>query len=488
MDNNNIRNTLLPLMDFYELSLANGYITEEIDDTTAYFDMYFRPRADMSGFCVMAGLRQAAEYLEGLSFSGRDIDFLRSQGMSENFLSYLRDFKFRCDIWAVPEGTPVFPGEPVVKVKGPVVQAQLIETILLLSINHQTLIATKANRIVRAAQGRKVVEFGARKAHGVDSAVYGARAAYIGGCSGTSCAVAARDFGIAPFSGMSHSWIQTFDSELEAFRAYARQYPANCILLIDTYDTLNSGIKNAVRAFNEEIVPRGFRPKGVRVDSGDLAYQSKRIRRILNEEGFPDCDIIASNQLDEHIIKEMLSNGARIDAFLVGEKMITAASPQVSGCEYKLSAIEKNGECIPKIRLSDNVSKMSVPGPKLLWRLFDRETGKAIADLLTLEDETVSEDEPYELFDPDYTWKRKTITNFVARQLLVPVFEKGVAVYDFPPLPNVRAYCAEQVDSLWEEVLRFEYPHSYYVDLSQRLWDLRAGLINDVRKKNQSVQ
>lgn len=471
----------LALMDFYELSLANAFFAEKIDDTVAWFDIFFRPSAEVSGFCIMAGLEQAADDIASLQFSQEDLDFLRAQGMSEPFLAYLKDFQFACDIWAVPEGTPVFPGEPIVKVRGPMIQAQLIEAILLRAINHQTQIATKANRIVRAAQGRGVVEFGARKAQGVDSAVFGARAAYIGGCVGTTCAAAAKDYGIEPFSAMSHSWILAFDSEDEAFCAYARQYPDNCILLIDTYDTIHSGLPNAIQAFRQEILSRGFRPRGVRIDSGDLAYLSKRIRRVLNEEGFPDCDIIASNQLDESIIKEMISNGARIDTFLVGEKLISAAHSTVRGCEYKLAAIEQRGGVIPKIRVSENVLKMTAPGPKLLWRLFDRETGKAIADLLTLEDEVVSEDAPYELFDPNYTWKRKTIRNFVARQLLVPVFRQGKQVYSFPGLPEIRTYCMEQVDSLWEEVLRFEYPHDYYVDYSQKLWEVRQEMIDEQR-------
>ncbi len=468
---------LLPLIDFYELALANGYIMSEIDNTVAWFDIVFRPVGDRTGFCIMAGLEQAVEYIEKLSFSDSDIIFLRENGMSEVFLEYLESFEFACDIWAVPEGTPVFPNEPVIKVKGPIVQAQLIEAILMLSINHQTLVATKANRIVRAAQGRSVIEFADRKAQGFDSALYSARAAYIGGCSGTSCAAASKKFGITPFSGMSHAWIQSFDSELDAFCAYARQYPDNCILLIDTYDILNSGMKNALETFRREILPRGCRPRGVRIESGDLAYNSKRIRRILNEEGFPDCDIIVSNKLDEYIIKEIISNNGRINAFLVGEKLISAQDTGFAACDYKLTAIEKDGKIIPKMKLSENVTKMTAPCPKLLWRLFDKETGKAIGDLLTLEDEVIDENESYELFDPDYTWKRKKVSGFVARQLLVPVFEEGKPVYKSPGLDEIRLYCAEQVDSLWEEVLRFEFPHNYYVDLSQKLWNVRQNMI-----------
>ncbi|MBQ7961771.1 MAG: nicotinate phosphoribosyltransferase [Clostridia bacterium] len=469
------------MMDFYEVALANGFISCGIDDTVAWFDMFFRPSQQIGGFCIMAGVRQLCETLSDIHFDDEDIEFFRQNGVSEAFLAYLKDFEFKCDIWAVPEGTPVFAGEPIVKVRGPVLQALMIETMLLLTINHQTLIATKANRIVRAAQGRSIVEFGARRAHGNDAAVYGARSAYIGGCTATSNVVAAKEFGIPLYGGMSHTWIQLFDSELDAFCAYAREYPDNCILLVDTYDTINSGIPNAIEAFKKELLPRGYRPKGIRIDSGDLAYLSKKIRKMLNEAGFPDCDIYASNSLDEYIIREMLGHGARVDGFLVGERLITSADAPVFSGVYKLAAVEKNGEIKNCIKLSENVSKITTPCPKLLWRLFDMETGKAIADLLTLEDEDISEMTEYELFDPDYSWKRKTVTNFVARQLLVPVFEKGKCVYTSPDIADIRTYCAEQVDSLWEEVLRFEYPHNYYVDLSERLWNEKQRLIKESR-------
>lgn len=469
------------MMDFYEVALANGFISCGIDDTVAWFDMFFRPSQQIGGFCIMAGVRQLCETLSDIHFDDEDIEFFRQNGVSEAFLAYLKDFEFKCDIWAVPEGTPVFAGEPIVKVRGPVLQALMIETMLLLTINHQTLIATKANRIVRAAQGRSIVEFGARRAHGNDAAVYGARSAYIGGCTATSNVVAAKKFGIPLYGGMSHTWIQLFDSELDAFCAYAREYPDNCILLVDTYDTINSGIPNAIEAFKKELLPRGYRPKGIRIDSGDLAYLSKKIRRMLNEAGFPDCDIYASNSLDEYIIREMLGHGARVDGFLVGERLITSADAPVFSGVYKLAAVEKNGEIKNCIKLSENVSKITTPCPKLLWRLFDMETGKAIADLLTLEDEDISEMTEYELFDPDYSWKRKTVTNFVARQLLVPLFEKGRCVYTSPDVADIRTYCAEQVDSLWEEVLRFEYPHNYYVDLSERLWNEKQRLIKESR-------
>lgn len=471
------------IMDFYEIALANGFIAEKMENCTAWFDMFFRPMPQVGGFCIMAGVQQLCECLSELEFDESDIDFLRKEGISEQFLNYLADFEFKCDVWAVPEGTPVFAGEPIVKVRGPILQAMLIETMILLTINHQTLIATKANRIVRAAQGRSVVEFGARRAHGVQAALLGARAAYIGGCAATTNAEASKLFGIPLYGGMSHTWIQAFDTELEAFCAYASEYPDNCILLVDTYDTVNSGVPKAIEAFRREVVPRGYRPKGIRIDSGDLTYLSKKIRRMLNDAGFPDCDIYASNSLDEHIVKEMLGHGARVDCFLVGERLITSADAPVFGGVYKPAAIEKNGKIKNCIKLSENVSKITTPCPKLLWRLFDMETGKATADLLTLENENISELTEYELFDPDYSWKRKTVTNFVARQMLVPIFQKGKCVYKFPALSSVRSYCAEQVDTLWEEVLRFENPHNYYVDLSLPLWKEKQRLINEIRKR-----
>ena len=355
---------------------------------------------------------------------------------------------------------------------------------VLLSINHQTLIATKANRVVRAAHGRGVVESGTRRAHGADAAINGARAAYIGGCTATTNTLASEKYSIPLYEGMSHTWIQMFDSEYEAFCAYARENPERCVLLVDTYDTINSGIPNAIKTFNDVLIPMGIRPEGIRIDSGDLAYLSKKIRKMLNDAGFPDCNIYASNSLDEHIIMEMLQHGAKIDEFLVGERMITSADSPVFPGVYKLSAIKKDGKIIPKIKISENVAKITTPYPKKLWRLFDMETGKAIADLLTLEDEDVSKLSEYELFDPDYKWKKKTVSGFVARQLLVPVYEKGRLVYNFPALGDVRAYCAQQVDTLWEEVLRFEYPHNYYVDLSEKLWNEKQRLIASCRDKN----
>ncbi len=469
---------LTMLTDFYEITMANGYFQNGIKEKTVYFDMFFRKVPDNGGFAIMAGVEQLIRYLKNLKFYDKDIEYLRSKKLfSEEFLLYLKDFKFRCDVWAVPEGTPIFPNEPVITVRGPVIEAQLVETMILLTINHQSLIATKANRIVRAAQGRGVMEFGSRRAQGYDGAIYGARAAYIGGCVGTACTIAERDFGIPAIGTMAHSWIQIFPSELEAFRAYALNYPDGCTFLVDTYNVLKSGVPNAIKIFNEVVVPKGFRPKGIRIDSGDITYLSKEARKMLDDAGFPDCKIVASNSLDEFIIRDILMQGARVDLFGVGERLITSESEPVFGGVYKLAAVEENGGIVPKIKLSENVGKITNPGFKQVWRLFDKETGKAIADVLAAGDESIDEDKPYELFDPEYTWKRKTVTNFYMKRLLARIFDKGICVYESPGLEDIRNYCKEQIDTLWEEVKRFENPHKYYVDLSKPLWDMKNSLL-----------
>ncbi len=466
------------LTDFYELTMANGFFQNGRKDQIAYFDMFFRKIPDGGGLAIMAGVAQLIEYLENLSFTEEDIVFLRSKKLfSEDFLEYLRTFRFSCDVWAVPEGTPVFPHEPIVTVRGPVVQAQFIETMVLLAINHQSLIATKANRIVRAAQGRAVMEFGSRRAQGYDGAVYGARATYIGGCDGTACTIADREFGIPAMGTMAHSWVQLFDNELEAFRVYARAYPQSCTLLVDTYSTLKSGIPNAIRVFNEELLPRGFRPKGVRIDSGDITYLSKKARKMLDDAGFPDCKITASNALDENIIRDMIQQGACVDNFGVGERMITAASDPVFGGVYKLAAVEIDGKIVPRIKVSENVSKITNPCFKKLWRLYDRESGKALADVMTLRDEVIDDTKPYVIFDPEHIWKKKTLENFRAVELQVPLFLGGKKVYDSPDIETIRKHCEEQIGTMWDEVLRFENPHRYYVDLSQPLWDEKQRLL-----------
>lgn len=468
---------LTMLTDFYELTMANGYFKNGFKDTIAYFDMFFRTIPDGGGYVIMAGVEQLVDYFRNLSFSKKDIDYLRGKGFSEDFLDYLANFRFACDVWAVPEGTPIFPGEPIVKVKGPVIQAQFVETMVLLTINHQSLIATKANRVVRAAQGRAVMEFGSRRAQGFDGAVYGARAAYIGGCAGTACTISDEMFGTPALGTMAHSWVQLFDSEYDAFKAYAEEYPDACTLLVDTYNVLHSGVPNAIKVFDEVLAPMGKRPKGIRIDSGDIAYLSRKARKMLDDAGYPDCSIVASNSLDEYIIRDMLLQGAKVDSFGVGERLITSSSSPVLGGVYKLCAVEKDGEIIPKIKLSENVQKITTPGNKRVYRLYDRESGKAAADLITLASETVDDSRPYELFDPDFTWKRKTLTNYTARELLEPLFRKGECVYKERNIEEIKSYCREQIDTLWDEVTRFENPHNYYVDLSQQLWDVKHELL-----------
>ena len=474
---------LTMLMDFYELSMANGYFENGMQDKIAWFDMFYRTVPDNGGFAVMAGVRQLIDYLENLRFTEEDIALLRNKDCCEDFLDYLRNFKFSCDVWAIPEGTPIFPGEPIVTVRGPVIQAQLVETMILLTINHQSLIATKANRIKRAADGRTVMEFGSRRAQGFDAAVYGARAAYIGGVDATACTISQRDYGVPAVGTMAHSWVQLFGDELEAFCAYARLYPHACTLLVDTYNVLKSGIPNAIEAFRREVLPRGFRPAGIRIDSGDITYLSKKARKMLDEAGFPDCKIVASNSLDENIIRDMLVQGAQVDSFGVGERLITAASAPVFGGVYKIVAVEENGVPVPRIKLSENVTKITTPCAKKVYRLFDNDTGKAIADLITLFDEVLDDSQPYELFDPVYTWKRKTVTNYTAKELQVQIFNSGKRCYENPEIDDIRSFCFAQVETLWDEVKRFENPHRYYVDLSEKLWAEKNRLLDECSDK-----
>ncbi len=481
---NNLKDRNLTLLtDFYELTMAGGYFENDMKDKIAYFDMFFRKNPDNAGFAIMAGVEQMVEYLTNLRFTDEDIEYLRSRRMfSEAFLDYLKNFKFTCDVWAVPEGTPVFPGEPIVTVKGPLIEAQFVETMILLSVNHQSLIATKANRICTAAEGRAVMEFGSRRAQGYDGAIYGARAAYIGGCAGTACTICDRDYRIPALGTMAHSWIQSFDTEEEAFRAYAKAYPDNCTLLVDTYNTLKSGVPNAIKVFNDVIVPLGFRPKGIRIDSGDITYLSKKARKMLDEAGFEDCKICASNSLDEYIIRDMFLQGAKVDIFGVGERLITSYSSPVFGGVYKLVAMESEGEIVPKIKVSENVGKITTPCFKKVYRLYDRETDKALADVLTLHDEVIDDSQDYEIFDPQYTWKRKNVYNFYAKELQVKYIENGELIETLPSVNEIREYCSSQLRTLWDEVTRFENPHTYYVDLSQKLWDVKNTLLNKARK------
>lgn len=466
------------LTDFYQITMANGYFEHGVADKIVYYDMFFRKIPDSGGFAIIAGLEQVIEYMKELSFSQEDIAFLRSKNLfSEGFLEYLLNFKFACDVWAIPEGTPVFPREPLITVRGPALQAQFVETMILLCINHQSLIATKANRIARAAEGRAVMEFGSRRAQGGDGAIYGARAAYIGGCVGTACTIVDRDMQIPALGTMAHSWVQLFDNEEEAFRKYAKTYPDSCTLLVDTYNVLESGVPNAIKIFNEVVVPAGYRPKGIRIDSGDIAYLSKRARKMLDEAGFSDCDIVASNSLDEYIIRDILLQGGEVDSFGVGERLITAKSDPVFGGVYKLAAVEEDGRIMPRIKVSENVEKITNPGYKKPWRLYERQSGKAIADVITLDDEIIDDTKPYEIFHPEYTWKRKVVTDFLAKPLQVPIFIKGECVYQMPSVQEIRQHCEASIAMLWDEMLRFEHPHKYYVDLSPKLWLMKEQLL-----------
>lgn len=478
------RENLTMLTDFYEFTMANGYFEHGFVDKIAYFDMFFRKVPDGGGYAIMVGVEQLIEYLENLEFDEEDIAFLRSKGIfSEEFLQYLKNFKFECDVWAVPEGMPIFPGEPIVTVRGPVIQAQFVETMILLTVNHQSLIATKANRIVRAADGRPVMEFGSRRAQGYNAAIMGARASYIGGCVGTACAIAERKFGVPALGTMAHSWIQLFDNEYDAFAAYAKTYPEDCTLLVDTYNVLKSGIPNAIRVFRDVLLPMGCRPKGIRIDSGDITYLSKKARKMLDDAGFPDCGIVASNSLDEFIIRDTLMQGAQINSFGVGERLITSSSEPVFGGVYKIVAVEEDdGTITPKIKLSENVTKITTPCFKQVYRLFSRENDMAIADVITLHDEKIDDTKPYEIFDPEHIWKRKLVEDFYAKPILVKIFDHGTCVYKSPSLEEIKAFCAQQVGMLWDEVKRFENPHNYYVDLSQKLWDIKNSLLGQYSK------
>ena len=478
--------SLALLCDFYELTMGRGYFDTDKRNTIAYFDVFFRRVPDGGGYAITAGLEQIVHYIENLRFTEADIEFLRGKGIfSEEFLKYLAEFKFTGDIWGVPEGSVIFPGEPILTVRAPVIQAQLVETYVLLSLNHQSLIATKASRMVRAAKGRPISEFGSRRAHGEDAAVYGARAAYIGGCTGTACTLSDKLYGVPAGGTMAHSWVQMFDNEYEAFSTYCRLYPNNPTLLVDTYSVFGSGLPNAVKAIKDVLWPMGLKKCAIRIDSGDIAYLTKKARAYLDAQGLTDCKIIVSNALDEYLISELLAQEACIDGFGVGERLITAKSDAVFGCVYKLAASEdENGVITPKIKVSENAAKITNPGFKKIYRLYSNETGKAEADLLMLRDESIDEDAPLEIFDPEYTWKRRVIEDYTARELLVPIFKNGELVYNLPPLDEIRDHCARELATMWKEVLRFENPHEYYVDLSQKLWDLKHDMISKYIKGN----
>ena len=479
------RENLTMLCDFYELTMANGYFLTGKKDTISYFDVFFRSIPDQGGFAIVAGLEDVIHYIRNLRFTESDIEYLRSKQLfDEAFLDYLRHFRFSGDVWAIPEGTPVFPNEPILTVRAPAIEAQFIETYVLLALNHQSLIATKANRIVRAAEGRTVLEFGSRRAQGASAAINGARACFIGGVNGTACTISDERFGVPAGGTMAHSWVQMFDTQYEAFKKYCEIYPTNATLLVDTYNTLRSGIPDAIRAFNEVLKPLGITKCGIRIDSGDMAYLTRKAREMLDEAGWTECKISVSNSLDEYIIKDILSQGAQIDMFGVGERMITAKSEPVFGGVYKVCAVEdEQGNVVPKIKVSENVGKITNPHYKKLWRFYGRDTGKAIADYLSVYDETVDDSGDFEIFDPEAIWKRKTVYNFEAKELQVPIFRNGELVYELPSLKEIRAYCEQQVDTLWDEVKRFDNPHSYYVDLSQKLWDIKQAMLVQAGKK-----
>ena len=481
----NISRNLTMLCDYYELTMANGYFKTDIKDKTVYFDVFYRNNPDNGGYAIVAGLEQIVEYINDLHFTNEDIEYLRSKNcFSEDFLEYLKTFKFNGDIWAIPEGTVVFPGEPLMTVKASAMEAQFIETYVLMMINHQSLIATKASRLARAAKGRLLSEFGSRRAHGADAAILGARAAYIGGCGSTACTIAEQAYGVPAMGTMAHSWVQMFDSEYEAFKTYCEIYPENATLLVDTYNVIESGIPNAIKAFREVLLPRGIKKCAIRIDSGDITYLTRKARKMLDEAGFDYCKIIISNSMDEYIIRELVRQGADVDGFGVGERLITAKSDPVFGGVYKLCAIEDSeGNIKPKIKISENVGKITTPHFKKIYRLRNRENGKAEADLLCVYDETVDDTKPIEIFDPVHTWKRKLIENYTATELQVPVFRNGELVYKLPDISEIRRHCEEEIEGMWDEVRRFTNPHNYYVDLSEKLWKIKDDMISEYRKR-----
>ena len=481
----NERTNMSMLTDFYELTMANGYLDNGCGDTIVYFDAFFRNVPEGGGYAVMAGVEQVIDYLSNLHFSERDLEFLQNNyHFGDKFIEYLRNFEFTCDVWAIPEGTVVFPREPLVKVRGPIIQAQLLETALLCTINHQTLIATKTARIVRAAEGRPVMEFGARRAQGFDASVLGARAAYIAGAAGTSCTICGQQFNI-PLSGtMAHSWVMLFDTEFDAFKAYSLTYPDGALLLVDTYDVLRSGIPNAIRCAKEVLEPMGKRLKGIRIDSGDLTYMTQQARKMLDEAGLTDCKITVSNALDEYLIRDLINQGACIDSFGVGERLITSKAEPVFGGVYKIAAVEdKDGNIIPKMKISDSIGKVTNPCNKEIIRFYDKATGKALADVLMVAGEEIPAGEPYEIFDPNVTWKSKVLENYTTRKLLVPIFEHGKLVYNKPTIAEIRAYCTKELDSLWDSVKRYENPHDYYVDLSPKLWKIKDDILRSYKHR-----
>ena len=468
------------LMDFYELTMSNGYFNSPLKDTICYFDLFYRVNPKGGGYAIFCGLESIVEYINELHFTKEDIDFLRSKNtFNEEFLEYLQNFKFSGDIYSFKEGSIIFPNEPILTIKATTIEAQIIETYLLLLVNHQSLIATTSKRIVESAKGRPVLEFGSRRAHGASAAILGARAAYIAGCVGSACTVADQEYGVPSLGTMAHSWVQMFDTEYEAFKEYCTRYPHNATLLVDTYDVLKSGIPNAIKAFNEVLKPLGITKCGIRIDSGDITYLTKKARKMLDEAGYTECTICISNSLDEFIIKDVLEQGAKIDVFGVGEKLITSKSDPVFGGVYKLVALEKGTEIVPKIKKSENVIKITNPGYKKVYRIF--EDGKMIADLIALHDEVFDNKEELTIFSESQPWKQRTFTNYEIEEQHVLIFKIGKLVYDLLSTEEVREYCKKQYDMLWDEVKRFTNPHNYYVDLSSKLYELKYKMLSEIK-------
>ena len=470
------------LTDYYELTMMYGYFKKQMTKTRSVFDLFFRANSE-SNYCIAAGLEQAVQYIENLRFEKEQLDYLRStKDFDEDFLAYLENFRFSGDIYALEEGTVVFPGEPLMIVKAPIIEAQLMESALLNIVNFQTLIATKASRVAYVAQPGQVSEFGLRRAQGPDAGIYGARAAMIGGCQATSNVLTGQLFGVPVGGTHAHSWVMSFPDELSAFRAYAEVFPKNCLLLVDTYDTLASGVPNAITVFGE-LRAKGYEPMGIRLDSGDLAFLSRQARKMLDEAGFPNAKIFASGDLDEEVIWDLKAQGAAVSVWGVGTRMITSMDNPALGGVYKLSAEEVNGKFEPRIKISENPAKITNPGVKRLYRFYDRLSGKALADLIALEDEDYSSGEPLEIFDPENTWKKMTLCDYEVRPLLAPIFENGELVYTLPTLSEISEYAKREMETFWDEYKRLHSPHRYKVDLSKPLYELKRGMLEERRSK-----
>ena len=473
---------LTMMTDLYQLTMMYGYYKCGMRDNVATFDMFYRAKGESTHYAIMAGVEQLVDYIENLHFDEEAIEYLRSLAIfDEDFLTELKNFKFHGDIQAVPEGTIVFSGEPLIRVTAPIFEAQLIETALLTIINHQTLIATKASRVVQAAEGGVIMEFGLRRAQGPDAGIYGARAAIIGGCAGTSNVLTGQMYNTPVMGTHAHSWVMSFPTELDAFRKYAEMFPTSCTLLVDTYDTLRSGVPNAITVF-KEMREKGFEGKAIRLDSGDLAYLSREARKMLDDAGFENIKICASGDLDENLIRDLKLQGAAIDTWGVGTKLITSEDCPSLGGVYKLAAEVVDGRVIPKMKISENPVKITNPGVKKLYRIYDGETGKAVADLIALDHEEYDTSKPLTIYDPINTWKSMTLTNYIMKELQVPLFKNGEKVYESPSLMEIQQHCREEMDTFWDQYKRLLNPHRYKVDLSDSLWMLKNSMLQQYRR------